>query len=218
MAAVAEISTEVQDKPVDLLNGAVAVRLFTASEYQWMADIGLLGEDERIELIEGRIVKMAPKNVNHALATSRANRVFHRRLGKQIDVCMQDPILLNNRSEPKPDIVLVVPSDERYLEHHPLPDDIFLVLEIAESSLTYDRDVKCPLFAQNSIRQFCLLNLQTRELEDYREPSPDGYRSKYTYTADESFSLVAFPKVSSKVSDLLPPLKTAYVPSKRHMK
>src|SRR5581483_583409 len=131
------------------LRNGLSLRLFTAEEYEQMAELGIIGEDERIELIEGRIVKMAPKNVNHALATSRANRVFHRRLGEQIDVRVQDPILLNNRSEPEPDIVLVVPSDERYLEHHPLPDDIFLVLEIAESSLAYDRDVKCPLFAQN---------------------------------------------------------------------
>lgn len=199
MRTESEISTQ-------LLNGAYPTRLFTASEYQTLADIGVLGEDERVELIEGRIVRMAAKNVAHALATSRSNRYFLRLLGDQALVRVQDPILLNNYSEPEPDIVLVAPPDERYLANHPTPKDIFLVLEIAASSLAFDRDVKCPLFAQNGIVQFCLLNLQTRELEDYREPGPDGYRSKRTYTAEQSFTLVAFPERSIQVKELLPPL------------
>lgn len=186
--------------------GNYPTRLFTASEYQTLADIGVLGEDEKLELIEGRIVRMAAKNVAHAIATSRSNRYFQRLLGDQVLVRVQDPILLNNYSEPEPDIVLVAPPDERYLAHHPMPKDVFLVLEIAESSLAYDRDVKCPLFAQNGIVQFCLLNLQTRELEDYREPGPNGYRSKRTYSAKQSFTLVAFPELSIQVNDLLPPL------------
>jgi Uma2 family endonuclease len=171
-----------------------------------LADIGVLGEDERVELIEGRIVRMAAKNVNHAIATKRATRLFIRLLGDQVIVGVQDPILLNDYSEPEPDIVLVKPPDERYLANHPTPQDIFLVLEIAESSLVYDRDVKCPLFAQNGIVQFCLLNLQTRELEDYREPGANGYRSKRTYNAEQSFTLVVFPDLSIHVNDLLPPL------------
>jgi hypothetical protein len=96
-------------------------------------------------------------------------------------------------SEPEPDIALVRPPDERYVANHPRPEDVFLILEIADSSLPYDRDVKCPLFARNGI-----LQLQTRELEDYREPSAEGYRSKKTYAEDESFNLVAFPKLSIK--------------------
>jgi Uma2 family endonuclease len=187
-------------------NGGYPTRLFTASEYQTLAEIGVLGEDERVELIEGRIVRMAAKNMAHAIATKRANRLFAKLLGDQVIIGVQDPILLNNYSEPEPDIVLVAPPDERYLAHHPMPQDIFLVLEIAETSLAYDRDVKCPLFAQNGIVQFCILNLQARELEDYREPSLNGYRSKRTYTAEQNFALVAFPKISLKVKDLLPPL------------
>lgn len=78
-----------------------------------------------------------------------------------------------------------------------------------ERCRAYDREVKCPLFAQNGIIQFCLLNLHNRELEDYREPEPSGYRTKQTYGENESFNLVAFPKVSVKVKDLLPPVKAA---------
>lgn len=207
MSAVLDLPTRTESEiSAQLLDGAYPTRLFTASEYQTLADIGVLGEDERVELIEGRIVRMAAKNVNHAIATKRANRLFIKLLSEQVIVSVQDPILLNNYSEPEPDIVLVAPPDERYLANHPTPKDIFLVLEIAESSLAYDRDVKCPLFAQNGIVQFCLLNLQTRELEDYREPGPNGYRSKHTYAAEQSFTLVAFPKFTILVKELLPPL------------
>jgi hypothetical protein len=192
-----------------VLNGLPSLRLFTAEEYQRLAEIGLLDEDERVELIEGRIVQMPPKNVKHTTATRRANRYFTKLLGDRAIICVQDPILLNDFSEPEPDLVLAAPPDERYLEHHPMPKDIFLVLEIADSSLAYDRDVKCPLFAQYGIMQFCLLNVRDRELEDYRDPGPNGYRSKRTYTEDQSFNLVAFPKVLIKIKDLLPPAKAA---------
>jgi len=178
MIAAFNRTTDVTTELKLALNGSAGLRLFTAEEYQRLAEIGILGEDDRVELIEGRIVQMAAKNLKRAMATKRVNRFFSRKLADSVIVSAQDPILLNNLSEPEPDIVLVKPPDERYIENHPQPEDIFLVLEIADSSLPYDRDVKCPLFARNGIIQFCLLNLQTRELEDYRDPSPNGYRSK----------------------------------------
>jgi Uma2 family endonuclease len=207
MAAVIEVRGITQPKAV--MNGLPEQRVFTAREYQQLVDTGVLHEDERIELIEGRIVRMPPKNVDHALATNRTIRCFTRALGERVIISGQNPILLNDFSEPEPDIVLAAPPDERYLENHPTPKDIFLVMEIADSSLAYDREIKCPLFAENGIIHFCLLNLQNRELEDYREPGPNGYRRKQTFSEKESFNLVAFPKISIKVKDLLPPVKAA---------
>ncbi|MGH9756034.1 MAG: Uma2 family endonuclease [Blastocatellia bacterium] len=207
MIATLNTSTEGSAELMLALNGSEGVRLFTAEEYQRLADVGILGEDDRVELIEGRIVRMAAKNIKHAMATKRANRYFTRLLGDRVVVCVQDPILLNDYSEPEPDIVLAAPPEDRYFDHHPTPKEIYLVLEIADSSLPYDRDVKCPLFAYNKIVQFCLLNLQNRELEDYRQPSRNGYRNKQTYSEEEVFNLAAFPKVSIKVKDLLPPDK-----------
>ena len=187
-------------------NGGIRQRLIRTDEYHRMIELGIFHEDERIELIEGRLIEMSPKNLKHPLATTRSNRCFQKKMGNKAFVRIQDPILLNDVSEPEPDLVLVAPPDERYLENHPKPEDIFLVLEIADSSVVYDRDIKGPLFAQNGIAQYCLLNLQTRELEDYREPGPEGYRRKRTYSENESFNLTAFPKVSINVKDLLPPV------------
>jgi Uma2 family endonuclease len=191
------------------MSNGVSLRLFTAREYERLGELGVIGEDERVELIEGRIVRMAAKNMLHAAATRRANRYFMRLLGGRAVVSVQDPILLNDLSEPEPDLVLAALPEEQYLKHHPMPQDIYLVLEIADSSLLYDRDVKGPTYARSGIIQFCLLNLQGREVEDYRDPRPDGYRTKQTYAEGESFSLVSFPKVSIKVGDLLPPAKAA---------
>lgn len=215
MSVMVGNSTEINITSGTARNGGVGQRMISAEEYQRMIEAGIFHEDERIELIEGRIVQMSPKNLKHALATTRSNRCFQRLSGDRAFVRVQDPILLNDFSEPEPDIVLVAPPDERYLENHPKPEDIFLVLEIADSSLVYDRDEKGPLFAQNGVVQYCLLNLQSRELEDYRDPSSNGYRSKQTYTEDQSFTLVAFPKISIKVKDLLPPVETKPKRSKK---
>ena len=197
-----------KSEPLTLRGDLPESRLFSAGEYQRMAESGVIGEDEAVELIEGRIVYMAAKDHKHAVATKRVNRFFSSKLADHVIVSVQDPILLNDFSEPEPDIALLQPPDERYLESHPRPADILLVLEIADTSLPYDRDVKGPLFARNQIIEFCLLNLQTRELEDYRDPSPEGYRSKRTYREEEIFNLVAFPDLSIKVKDLLPPADT----------
>ncbi len=202
------VPTSLQPEGLALKANIPESRLFTADEYERMAESGVIGEDEAVELIEGRIVQMAAKNHKHVLATNRVNRFFSSALADRVIVSVQNPILLNDFSEPEPDIALVTPPDDRYIENHPRPKDIFLVVEIGDSSLSYDRDVKCPLFARNGIIQFCLLNPQTRELEDYRDPRPEGYRSKKTYTEGETFNLVAFPKLSIQVKDLLPPLNT----------
>lgn len=215
MSVIVEHLIEANINSVPVRNGRAGQRPITAEEYQRMIEAGIFHEDERIELIEGRIVQMSPKNLKHAIATKRTNRWLAKLLGDRAIIGVQDPILLNDFSEPEPDITLIAPPDNRYTENHPKPKDIFLVLEVADSSIFYDRDEKGPLFARNGIVQYCLLNLQSRELEDYREPSPNGYRSKRTYTEEESFTLVAFPKISIKVKDLLPPVETKPKRSKK---
>jgi Uma2 family endonuclease len=117
---------------------------------------------------------------------------------------IQDPIHLDDHSEPEPDVVLAALAEDEYDYHHPTPAEIYLVLEIADSSLDYDRDEKSRLYAQAGIQQYCILNVRERELEDYRQPSINGYRSKQTYTADQSFSLLAFPQLMIEIQALLP--------------
>ena len=178
---------------------------FTVAEYHKMIKAGIFNEKDRIELWEGVVVKMSPKGRRHAAATDRATKVFIKLLGDRVIVRNQNPIVLDDLSEPEPNIVLTAPQEKEYTARLPQPPDILLVLEVADTSLKHDRDSKSTSYAKAGIAQYLVLNLRTRELIDFREPSPEGYRSHRTLRADESLDLVVFPKVKIKVAELLPP-------------
>ncbi len=173
-------------------------------DYDKMIEQGIFDEDERIELWDGVLIKMSPKGIKHRNSTYLTSTFFQERFGRNVITQSQDPIRLNDFSEPEPDVVLAQAPLSKYALTHPTPEDIYLVVEVAESSIDYDRR-KAFKYARNGIPQYLILNLNTNEIEDYREPSADGYRSKKTYTENETFNLVAFPDVEIKVSDLMPP-------------
>jgi Uma2 family endonuclease len=208
---LAEIGVLRPDEHVELLQGEIiekfppALRLFTADEYEKMAQAGILDEDERVELMAGRILKMSPKGLGHAVANERAYRCFSTSLGKRAIVRSQNPIRLDTGSEPEPDIVVVRPDEREYIDHHPRADEILLVLEVADSSLTYDRRTKSIFYARAGIPQFLIVNLQSLEIEDYRGPGPQGYGSQEVYRPDENVTMLAFADVSIPVAELLPP-------------
>ncbi len=202
MATIIEQPTETREA---LLVQSPTLRLFSVAEYYKMAETGILRAGERVELIEGRILTMSPKGIEHAATNDQASEVFRKSLGARVIVRNQNPIHLADDTEPEPDLVLAAPHEKRYFDHHPTPAEILLVLEIADSSLTFDRRNKGLLYAKAGIIQYLILNSRAREVEEYRDPSPDGYRSKHTYNADQSFSLAAFAGVTIEVSELLPP-------------
>lgn len=193
--AETKTSTSITDGP----------RRFTVEEYNLMGETGVIKPDERVELIEGEIYKMSPKGNKHVVSTTRANSCFRKHLGDRAIVRSQDPIKLGERSEPEPDIALLSPDEKEYVDRDPTPQEILFVLEIADTTLAYDRTKKAQLYTQAGIIQYGILNLNACELEDYREPDASGYRTKHTYRADESFTLVAFPEVRITISELLPP-------------
>jgi Uma2 family endonuclease len=196
------------------------LRLLTTSEYERMIAAGIFNQDDRIELLEGVIVEMSPKGMKHATSTDRAARHFIRLLGEHVIVRNQNPIQLDNYSEPEPDLVLAALEEFEYSNRHPQPEDIYLVLEVADTTLAYDRHRKGLSYAKAGIVQYLILNVNEMEIEDYREPDVDGYRRKQTYQGGQSFNLVAFPEITVKVSDLLPPVQKAQpiLKSKRSVK
>jgi Uma2 family endonuclease len=202
MSAVLELQEKI---PVAQTNGdePVLYRL-RVEDYEKMIEFGIFDEDERVELWNGVLIKMSPKGIRHANALRRIDREIEKSLGEKVIFSAQDPIRLDDFSEPEPDVALLAPPLEKYDAAHPAPEDIYLIVEIADSSINKDRE-KAVNYARNGIRQYLILNLNTNEIEDYREPSSDGYRSKKTYTEDEIFSLAAFPEVEIKVGDWLPP-------------
>lgn len=191
----------VADKELDVMP---TTRKFTVAEYYRMAEVGILRPDERVELIEGEVIKMCPIGPPHASGSTRGSKWLTTRLGDRVIVRTQQPIRLSDLTEPEPDLVLAIPEDKEYSRHHPTPDEVLLVIEVAASSLSYDREVKGRIYAESGIVQYCLLNLKQRQLEDHRDPEGDGYRTIRTYSEDESFSLAAFPDIAVPVSELLP--------------
>jgi Uma2 family endonuclease len=169
-----------------------------------MIEQGILTENDNIELLNGAIVEKMPKGTKHANFNDIIANLFFQKLGQKVWVRNQNPIWLDDFSEPEPDIVLVEPPFSKYFGKHPMPADIFLILEISDSTLSYDRTAKSAAYALAGIVQYLLLNVQERTLEDYREPSADGYQSKQTLRDEQTFNLVAFPDVILQAKDFLP--------------
>lgn len=181
------------------------IRRWTVQEYHRMAEAGVLDPDERIELIAGQILLMAAKGTPHVVALALLADVLQNQLKGQALVRTQDPIQLDDYSEPEPDLVLVRGSVLDYLAHHPQPSAIYLVVEVADSTLKRDCEVKDKLYARAGISDYCVLDVNNRQLHVFREPTTTGYTSHTTLTEPASFSPLAFLDITVSLSSILPP-------------
>ncbi|MFM6016503.1 MAG: Uma2 family endonuclease [Dolichospermum sp.] len=176
---------------------------FNITQYHQMNESGIFSEDDRVELLEGEIIEMSPIGSKHTACVNRLNTVFSELLGKKFIVAVQNPITLNNLSEPQPDIALLKPRADFYESGHPQPKDIFLLIEVADSSLQYDRDVKIPLYASNGIAEVWLVDIYEQVIIVYRYPTQDGYSEVQTLSRGEKLSIQAFPEINLVVEDIL---------------
>jgi len=204
MSAVIEISKLANIQNSKQNDDFLKLRPFTVKEYDWMIEQAILTENDNVELLNGAIVEKIPKGTKHANFNDIIANLFFQKLGQKVWIRNQNPIWLDDFSEPEPDIVLVEPPFSRYFDKHPTPADILLILEVSDSTLNYDRTAKSAAYARAGIIQYLLLNVQERTLEDYREPSADGYQSKQTLRDEQTFNLVAFPDVTLQAKDFLP--------------
>ena len=204
MSSVIENLVPVQTVNSILSGSYVKLRRITIKEYDSMIKTGVFNKDDNIELLNGVIVEKMPKGTKHATLNDIIATRLIQKFGERACIRNQNPIWLDDFSEPEPDIVLVKPPLERYFDNHPTPSEIFLIIEIADSTLDYDRNTKSLAYARAEIQQYLLLNVQDRTIEDYREPSADGYQSKQTYRAEQTFNLTAFPDLQLEVNDFLP--------------
>ena len=153
-------------------------RTFTVDEYHQMAKTGILTEEDRVELINGEIISMSPINSPHAGHVKRINALFSRLVGSQAIVSVQDPLVIPDVSEPEPDVMLLKPRDDFYTRAHPQPDDVYLLIEVADLSLLIDREIKLPVYAQAQVAEVWIVNLADQQLEVYRSPAEGEYREK----------------------------------------
>ncbi len=175
---------------------------FNLSEYHRLTEIGFFTPNERLELIKGDLIKMAAKTTRHTVCLSRLlKQVAILAIDERAIIRMQDPITLGNDSEPEPDLVIAKIKEDDYLSYHPTSDDIILVIEISDSSLRYDQDVKLPLYAQYQIPHYWIVNVIDNCLETYSHPFQDK-QGKYKYrhhailTDNETVTVPNFPDIS----------------------
>ncbi len=148
----------------------------TVEEYHRMGEAGILRQDERVELIEGEIVDMVPIGSAQGAAVKRLIRIMTQAVGERAIVAAQDPVLLDENSEPQPDIALLRSREDFYANAHPDPKDVLLIIEVADSSLRYDREVKIPLYARHGIPEVWLVDLEHKALTTHRQPQDKGYK------------------------------------------
>lgn len=170
--------------------------------YHRMIDAGVFDADDRVELIDGELRAMPPIKSDHAGKSKRLNRLLTLGAGDDALVAVQDPLTLQPRSEPEPDLMLLRPRQDYYEGANPTPADTLLVIEICDSSLRYDQEVKVPLYAAHGVPEVWLVDLPHRRLEIYREPGPDGYRLMLRPDAGEVITPALLPGLRIPVADI----------------
>ena len=175
----------------------------TMDEYYRMAEAGIFKADDRVELIEGEIFYMSPIGIGHAYAVKRLNSIFMQCVGIKAIVSVQDPIHLNARSEPQPDIALLHYRDDFYGQAHPGPEEIILLVEVSDTTLRYDREVKLPLYARHEIPEVWIVDLEHQRLEVFRRPEGGVYLEMFSPNRDETIAPVGLAEARVNLRKLL---------------
>lgn len=180
-------------------------RKFTVEEYFRMVDAGVLKPEEKVELMEGEILLMAPTGHRHVAGVIRYTRVLINLAANRFSVLIQSTLPLNERSAPEPDLALLKFRDDDYAAGYAGPEDTLLIIEVADSSLNYDRDVKAHIYGRAGIPETWVLNLPGDCIERFTEPGPEGYGEHAVLRRGGKIAPVSLPDVELAVEDLLLP-------------
>lgn len=181
----------------------VVRKLFTVDDYYRMAEAGIIADGERVELIEGEIVQMSPIGDRHSLAVNRANMIFARGVGDRAVVSVQNPASMDRYNEPQPDVVLIRPREGFYGTGKPAPEDVLLMIEVADTTLRKDRNVKLPVYARNGIREVWIVDLQHDVILVFRDPKDGAYQTSETFKLGQLIRCGAFPEFAIESGELL---------------
>lgn len=171
-------------KTIETTEVAAQKHRFTVEEYHRIGEAGIFDET-RVELIDGEIYNISPINSPHGGTVKWLNRLLNRLLGNEYIVSIQDPVTLDNLSEPEPDVAVLKMREDFYTDSHPTPEDILLLIEVADSSLDNDKRVKLPKYAQAGIGEVWIMDINEQCIEVYTHPREDTYRNKSTYLINE---------------------------------
>lgn len=177
---------------------------FTVHDYYLMGEAGIFHEDDRVELIEGEIIEMTPIGSRHAGLVNRLQWVFSQALdASEFLVIVQNPVRLSIDSEPQPDIVIARYRPDFYTVRHPGPEEILLIIEVADSSVDYDTTIKMPLYARSGIPEAWVVDLNTRSVRIHRRPTLQGYEVSYEARSGDILVPEKLPGPIASVSEIL---------------
>ena len=180
-------------------------RLFTREEYQAMGRAGIFDEDERVELLGGEIIVMAAIGNRHAACVLRMTNALNvSRLTGRAFLQVQNPVAADPMSEPQPDLMLLAHRDDHYDFDHPSPEEVLLLVEVADSSLDYDRGTKVPFYATSGIREVWIVDLEQDRIESYLKPELGRYRVTRSYEPGEVLAPSVLPDLRLDVASLIP--------------
>ena len=208
--AMADAGILAEGEHVELIEGRLynkyegKPRLFIIEEYYAMAEAGILAPDERVELIDGEIIPMSPMKSGHAASVDSLNHGLTSQLGHRAHVRAQCPVRLDSNTEPEPDIAILKWRDNFYAHAHPGPEDILLIIEVSDTTLNQDRDMKLPMYARFGIPETWIANIRDRQAEVYAQPSNGEYQRSRVVGIDETLTLPVFEDVSLPVSRIFP--------------
>lgn len=180
-------------------------RRFSVEDYHRMAEAGILGEDDRVELLDGELVEMTPIGSPHAGVVNHLNRTLVRAVGDRAVVAVQNPIALDPSSEPQPDLALLRSRSDFYRSAHAEPPDVLLLVEVADTSVAFERRVKVPLYARAGVAECWIVDLPGEVVETHRDPAGGRYRVVERLGPGARVAPASLPDVGIDVGDLLAP-------------
>lgn len=186
-----------------VLREGIKTRRFTAQEYHRMGEVGILGEDDRVELVDGELVEMAPIGTRHLSCMVGLTHLLVERSRGRFFVSVQNPVRLGERDEPEPDVSLLRTRPGPGATEPPGPEDVLLVIEVSDTTLSYDRNVKLALYARAGVAEAWIVDLAGRRVEVHSDPGLDGYRTSRAFGPGEKIIAHAVEGVSLPVDEVL---------------
>ena len=176
---------------------------FTVAEYERMGEVGIFSESDRVELVEGEVVEMPPIGERHAASVDALAELLRERLGRNIIVRVRNPIRLDDHSQPQPDIAILKRRDDFYRHAHPRPEDVLLVIEVSDTTLEFDRQIRLPLYARAGIQEVWVVNLGDARIETHARPAGEAYQLAASFARGQEVQSQAFAGLLVGVSAVL---------------
>jgi Uma2 family endonuclease len=175
---------------------------FTVADYHRMLEVGIFTEDDRVELIDGEVIRMGPIGSPHAATVNRLNAILAPQIGNTAIVSIQNPVVLTDSTEPQPDLLILKYRDDFYENALPGSADVLLIIEVSDTTLAFDRQEKLSRYAQAGIPEVWITVLENATVERYSEPSGNQYSTKQTYKRGQSVNILALPQIIVSVDSI----------------